>query len=86
MARDLYDAMNVLTIDLGKAVIGRYDSADEAAKMIAGTSINLPARIFSYLEREMAFAKEEWAPNTSFDPPTGVMVINGIRVNRDDDT
>ncbi len=54
--------------------------------MIAGTSINLPARVFSYLEREMAFAKEEWAPNTSFEPLTGVMVINGIRVSRDGDT
>jgi hypothetical protein len=84
MARELYDAIDRVTRALAEAVMLRYDSADENAKNVAQTSITLPDRVFDYLQREMAFVMDEWAPNTKFEPLTGKMMFNGIAIRSDE--
>jgi hypothetical protein len=79
--RELYDAMLEATDRLARAVITVQDGTDEAA-VIKATTIEIPDRVFGYLQRQMAMVIPEWGKTTKFDPLTEEMVINGISITR----
>ena len=79
--RELYDAMVAATDQLARAVITVQDGTDEAA-VIKATTIEVPDRVFGYLQRQMAQVIPEWGKTTKFDPLTEEMIINGVTIVR----
>lgn len=79
--RDLYDRMVILSRQLAVLATSTVD-VEEHDVSLGATFIELPDRVYSHLERQMAFVQDEWQPGTSFDPLKGEMKFNGISINR----
>jgi hypothetical protein len=77
---DLYYRLVDATRSIAMAVTQSAFPGREFEERIARTAIELPDLIISDLRTQMALTISEWAPNTTCDPLSDKILINGISI------